>query len=273
MSEVVVTGSFDDLRSHDVRFLEEARRLGEVTVILWPDEAVRLLTGKEPKFLQAEREYLLRSSRYVSRVEVAPGRVELDSLPFAEDLEPEVWVVDEAGDNYEKRLYCASFGIGYRVVRSVDLLGWPQPDEHSEQRDGARPKVIVTGCYDWLHSGHVRFFEEAAQLGDLYVAIGHDANIRLLKGGAHPQFSQEERRYMVQSVRYVHRALITSGQGWMDAAPEIERLHPDIYVVNEDGDQPEKRDFCREHRVEYIVLKRLPKPGLPRRESTTLRGY
>jgi cytidyltransferase-like protein len=274
MSQVAVSGSFDDLRSRDVRFLEEASRLGEVTVILWPDEQVRLLTGKEPEFMQAEREYLLLSLRCVSRVAPAPGRIELDSLPFADDLEPDLWAVTEAVDTYEKRLYCASFGLGYRVIRSVDLLGWPEPpevDEQSVQRDGDRPKVLVTGCFDWLHSGHVRFFEEAAQFGDLYVAIGHDANIRLLKGEGHPLFSQEERRYMVQSVKYVRKAIITSGQGWMDAAPEIERLHPDIYLVNEDGDQPEKREFCRNRGVEYIVMKRLPKPGLPRRESTTLR--
>jgi hypothetical protein len=43
--------------------------------------------------------------------------------------------------------------------------------------------------------------------------------------------------------------------------------------VNEDGDKPEKRDYCREHGIEYVVLKRLPKEGLPRRESTKLRGF
>jgi cytidyltransferase-like protein len=38
-----------------------------------------------------------------------------------------------------------------------------------------RKKVIVTGCYDCFHSGHVRFFEEASALGDLYVVVGRDA--------------------------------------------------------------------------------------------------
>jgi len=45
-------------------------------------------------------------------------------------------------------------------------------------------KVVVTGCYDWFHSGHVRFFEESSELGDLYVVIGSNANVRLLKGQA-----------------------------------------------------------------------------------------
>lgn len=131
----------------------------------------------------------------------------------------------------------------------------------------------MTSCFDWFHSGHVRFFEEVSELGDLYVVVGHDANIRLLKGEGHPMFPQEQRRYMVGSIRYVTQALISSGHGWLDAEPEIERLRPDIYAVNEDGDKPEKRRYCESHGIEYVVLKRLPKPGLPKRQSTTLRGF
>ena len=50
-------------------------------------------------------------------------------------------------------------------------------------------------------------------------------------------------------------------------------LKPDIYAINEDGDVPEKREFCRIHGLEYRVLKRVPRAGLPRRESTRLRGF
>jgi hypothetical protein len=59
----------------------------------------------------------------------------------------------------------------------------------------------------------------------------------------------------------------------MDAEPEIALIQPDVYAVNEDGDIPEKREFCRAHGLEYVVLKRTPKEGLPRRQSTDLRGF
>ena len=36
-------------------------------------------------------------------------------------------------------------------------------------------KVFVSGCYDLLHSGHVEFFQQASQFGELYVGIGSDA--------------------------------------------------------------------------------------------------
>ena len=110
-------------------------------------------------------------------------------------------------------------------------------------------------------------------MGDLYVVVGHDANVRFLKGERHPLFPQDERRYMVQAVRHVKQTLISSGRGWVDAAPEIAHIKPDLYVVNEDGDKPEKRAFCKAHGLQYVVLQRKPKAGLPRRESTALRGF
>ena len=119
----------------------------------------------------------------------------------------------------------------------------------------------------------MRFFEEASARGDLYVVVGHDANIRLLKGEGHPRFPQEERRYLVQSIRFVTEALISTGHGWLDAEPEIQRVKPDIYAVNEDGDKGGKREYCEKHGIEYLVLKRTPAPGLPRRSSTDLRGF
>lgn len=59
----------------------------------------------------------------------------------------------------------------------------------------------------------------------------------------------------------------------MGAAPEIAVLKPDVYAVNEDGDVAQKREFCLQHGIKYVVLKRTPKPGLPSRSSTALRGF
>ncbi|MEI6058939.1 MAG: adenylyltransferase/cytidyltransferase family protein, partial [archaeon] len=45
-----------------------------------------------------------------------------------------------------------------------------------------KKKVFVSGCYDPIHSGHIRFFEIASSYGDLYVSIGSDRTIEELKG-------------------------------------------------------------------------------------------
>jgi hypothetical protein len=78
---------------------------------------------------------------------------------------------------------------------------------------------------------------------------------------------------MVGAVRYVKQALISTGHGWMDAEPEFDKIKPDMYAVNEDGDVPEKREFCQKHSLQYVVLKRTPKEGLTKRSSTSLRGF
>jgi cytidyltransferase-like protein len=275
MKRIAVSGSFDNLGLEDVRFLEEASRTGDVKVFLWSDAACQA-AGQALKFPLEERHYVLEAIRYVSAISVVSVPFDLDTLPGAGGARPGAWFVTPAQDTPRKRAWCQENGLEYRVM---EVEGMPPPEGRLRADPGdqepvtGRKKVVVTGCYDWLHSGHVRFFEEVSQLGDLYVVVGHDENVRLLKGPGHPLFSQAVRRYMVQSIRHVRQALISSGSGWMDAEPEISRLKPDIYAVNEDGDKPEKQAFCAERGLQYVVLKRTPKAGLPRRQSTDLRGF
>lgn len=131
-------------------------------------------------------------------------------------------------------------------------------------------KVFVSGCFDLLHSGHVEFFRQASQFGDLYVGIGSDTTIL---GYKHHKtvFSEQERLFMVKSIRYVTDAYINAGNGVMDFIPTVDTLKPDILVVNEDGSSPEKKQFCAERGIEYIVLQRVPQAGLDARSSTDLK--
>jgi len=128
-------------------------------------------------------------------------------------------------------------------------------------------KVFVSGCYDLIHGGHVAFFKTAAQFGDLYVSIGRDENLLFLKGKK-PVFSEDERLYIVKSLRYVHDAFLASGMGMLDFEPDLERIKPDIFVVNYDGHTPEKESLCKKLGIEYKILERIPEPGLPARSSS-----
>lgn len=131
-------------------------------------------------------------------------------------------------------------------------------------------KVFVSGCYDLLHSGHVEFFRQASQYGDLYVGIGSDETILHYKGHK-TLYNEQDRLFMVKSIRYVKDAFINKGDGIMDFIPTVDLLKPDILVVNEDGDKPEKRQFCAERGIEYIVLKRDPHEGLEAHSSTAIK--
>lgn len=264
---VLVSGPFDDLRSHHVRFLQEAARRGPVTVLLWTDDAIVRFHGQPPRFPFPERLYLLKALRFVHNVvPVAnPDHPDPSLLPTG----PLLWIETPFPEHQPpppKHPNLETFRLA-----EADLAGFPLPEPLPA--DPRRKKVVVTGCYDWLHSGHVRFFEEVSALGNLYVVVGNDANVRALKGPNHPLQSQDERRYMVAAIRYVTETFISSGQGWLDADPEIRRLRPDIYAVNEDGDKGGKREYCTQMGIQYVVLKRTPAPGLPARSSTQLRGF
>ena len=132
-------------------------------------------------------------------------------------------------------------------------------------------KVFVSGCFDVLHSGHVRFFEEAAQYGDLYVSIGSDKTIQELK---HRQtlYNENERLYMVSALRYVHEAFIAKGHGKLDFEEELKRVKPDIFFVNSDGDSSEKRQLVENLGIRYVVSQRVPKDLLPIRSTTDIRA-
>lgn len=131
-------------------------------------------------------------------------------------------------------------------------------------------KVFVSGCYDLLHSGHVEFFRQAAEYGDLYVGIGSDATIQEYKHHK-TVYSEQERLFMVKSIRYVKDAFINQGSGIMDFIPIVDSLKPDILVVNEDGGNEYKKQFCAERGIEYLVLQRVPQEGLTPRSSTDLK--
>jgi len=131
-------------------------------------------------------------------------------------------------------------------------------------------KVFVSGCFDMLHSGHVEFFREAAQYGDVYVALGSDKTVFDLKGRTTFN-SEQERLFMVKSVSFVKDAFVSSGSGILDFEAELRAMKPDYFVVNADGHIPEKRDLCRKLGIEYIILERKPHSGLEARSTTELR--
>ncbi|CAH8283286.1 cytidyltransferase-like protein [Mariniflexile fucanivorans] len=133
-----------------------------------------------------------------------------------------------------------------------------------------KKKVFVSGCFDMLHSGHIAFFKEASSYGDLYVGIGSDATIAELKG-RHTINSEQERIYMINSIRYVKEAFVNSGSGMLDFEDDLKKLQPDLFVVNEDGFSPAKEVLCNELGIELRMLSRIPDAGLPERSTTALR--
>ena len=132
-------------------------------------------------------------------------------------------------------------------------------------------KVFVSGCYDLLHSGHVEFFKQASQFGDLYVGIGSDATYLEYKHRK-PMFPQEERLFMVSNIKFVKEAYINEGSGVIDFIPTLDIVKPDIFVVNAEGGSDAKRQLCEERGIQYVELERTPAEGLQARSSSSLKA-
>lgn len=131
-------------------------------------------------------------------------------------------------------------------------------------------KVLVSGCFDCLHSGHVAFLNSAAQFGDLYVCLGNDANVFSLKNRTVFQ-SETERMYMLSALRCVQEVRLSQGMGLLDFEDDLRQIQPDVFVVNEDGHTEQKQNLCKALGIQYEVLKRVPEGQLPARSTTEIR--
>ena len=131
-------------------------------------------------------------------------------------------------------------------------------------------KVLVSGCFDMMHSGHIAFLKTAADFGQVYACIGSDETVFSLKG-RYPIINQSERAFCLSALDSVFEARVSRGSGHLDFLPELLEIKPDIFVVNADGDSAEKRTLMAQNQIEYIVLDRIPAENLPPRSTTALR--
>ena len=121
-----------------------------------------------------------------------------------------------------------------------------------------------------MHSGHIRFLEEASQYGRVIVSLGSDENSFLSKGKT-PVCSENERKYMLESVRFVDQVHISNEIGPFSFKGHLDSFQPDRFIINTDGDSDEKRQICERRGIAYTVLERLPLGGFVPRSSSNMR--
>jgi rfaE bifunctional protein nucleotidyltransferase chain/domain len=112
----------------------------------------------------------------------------------------------------------------------------------------AKGKTLVTtnGCFDIVHSGHVLYLTEAAELGDiLVVGVNADATVSRLKGKGRPVRDENDRVRVVAALSMVDGAFIF---GEDDPRTFLEILRPDVHVKG--GDYTEdiiERETVEQH--------------------------
>ena len=84
-------------------------------------------------------------------------------------------------------------------------------------------------------------------------------------------FPQEERLFMIKNIKAVKDAYINEESGVIDYLPTLDKVKPDVFVVNAEGGSDEKRRICAERGIEYVELQRTPYEGLKARSSSDLK--
>ena len=277
MKNVVVVGSFDDLRSRHIRLLEEAAKLGEVHALIWPDAGVKA-DHRQTGQIFGRRAALHRpgdSASSIPPISPPAARPPTPSPDWTCFKPADLGGARGRGDRGEEDLLRRA---GHRAA------GHPRrrPDRRSRRRrrsaappgpparQGHRHAAASTGCIPATSASSRR----RPGCGDLFVDVGSDDNIRMLKGKNHPLLPQDTGSTWSWSVKPRHPGLHRlrlrlAGRGARDQPHQAGRSTWSTRTAT----GPEKRAFCEERDIQYVVLKRLPKSGLPRRDSTGLRGF
>lgn len=124
--------------------------------------------------------------------------------------------------------------------------------------------VLVGGCFDLLHYGHVRFLEEAKKLGDhLVVALESDENVRRMKGDGRPIHNQEQRKAMLEALSSIDEVIVLppmhTHQEYFDL---VTRVHPQIIAITQGAPLEEnKREQATKVGAQLVVIPKIPTPS------------
>ncbi len=94
-------------------------------------------------------------------------------------------------------------------------------------------KIIFTnGCFDVLHRGHIELLKYCHSLGKVViVGLNSDASVKRLKGDKRPINNQQDRKLMLESIKYVDKVIV-----FKEDTPYnlIKEVNPDVIVKGGD---------------------------------------
>ena len=119
-------------------------------------------------------------------------------------------------------------------------------------------KVLVSGCYDVVHGGHIEFFKQARALGDrLVVCLPSDA-VLYQHEQRMPWIPLEHKLHVIAALEPVDEVVVGDDlEPGLNFRSQLLRIKPAVLAVTEDDRfESPKRELCRAAGVEYV---RLPK--------------
>lgn len=125
-------------------------------------------------------------------------------------------------------------------------------------------KVLVGGCFDFIHFGHISFLTQAKALGDyLIVALESDENVRNAKGDMRPIHTQEQRKQMLEALAFVDEVIalppMRTDVAYYNLVTDVK---PAVIAITEgDPIQDKKQEQAQKIGAELVVIPKIHTPS------------
>ncbi len=115
-------------------------------------------------------------------------------------------------------------------------------------------KVWVNGTFDVLHIGHLKLLQFASSFGELRVGIDTDKRVKELKGIDRPFNSTEDRKYFLQSLKYVNEVVVFDSRE--ELINLVKEYQPDYMIIGDD--YKDQIVYGSEYAKELVFFEKLP---------------
>jgi D-beta-D-heptose 7-phosphate kinase / D-beta-D-heptose 1-phosphate adenosyltransferase len=126
---------------------------------------------------------------------------------------------------YESSIKSLSSNIKIKNLQEISII--------AEKLKSKRKKIVFTnGCFDLLHSGHIKYLEEAKSFGDILIlGLNSDKSIKILKGENRPINNEIDRAQIIAALESVDYVIVFDEE---DPYELIKEIKPNILVKGGD---------------------------------------